>query len=53
MSGIAPTTTVLMHGLSSSCVLATITVLMATSAIVQRMATGGLIRLAQLLTGAA
>ncbi len=45
-----PTTTVLMNGLSSSCVLATITVLMATSAIVRRLVAGGLVRLTRLPT---
>ena len=47
-----PTTTVLMNGLSSSCVLATTTVPTATSPRVRRMATGGLIRLVPLPTGA-
>ncbi len=49
----APTTTVLMNGLSSSCVLASTTVPQATSADVRRMVTGGLIRLVLLLTGVA
>ena len=49
----APTTTVLMNGLSSSCVLASTTVPQATSADVRRMVTGGLARLAQLPAGAA
>ena len=53
MSGIAPTTTVLMNGLSSSCVLAATYVPTATSTNVRRMATGGLARLAPLPTGAA
>ncbi len=52
MSGIAPITTVLMNGLSSSCVLATTTVPTATSTHVRRVATGGLALLALLLTGA-
>ncbi len=52
MSGIVPTTTVLMNGLSSSCVLATTTVPTATSAGVRRMASGGLLRLDQLSAGA-
>jgi hypothetical protein len=47
-----PTTTVLMIGLSSSCVLATTAVPTATSSDVQRIATGGPVRLAQLPTGA-
>ncbi len=41
-----------MNGLSSSCVLATTTVPTATSASVRRLATGGLIRLDPLPTGA-
>ena len=47
------TTTVLMNGLSSSCVLASTAVPTATSAGVRRMATGGLARLAQPPPGAA
>ena len=41
-----------MHGLSSSCVLASTTVPTATSAGVRRMASGGLLRLDQLPAGA-
>ncbi len=47
-----PTITVLMNGLSSSCVLASTTVPTATSTYVRRVATGGLIRLVLLPTGA-
>ena len=47
-----PTTTVLMNGLSSSCVLAATTVPTATSPRARRMVTGGLARLAQLPAGA-
>ena len=50
---VALTTTVLMNGLSSSCVLASTTVPTATSTYVRRLATGGPVRLAQLPTGAA
>ncbi len=49
---VPPATTVLMHGLSSSCVLASTTVPTATSALVRWMAAGGLARLGQLPTGA-
>ncbi len=48
-----PTTIVSMNGLSSSCVLAATAVPMATSTRVRRMATGGLIQLVPLPTGAA
>ncbi len=48
-----PTTTVLMIGLSSSCVLAATAVPMATPTRVRRMATGGLARLVLLPPGAA
>ncbi len=48
-----PTTTVLMNGLSSSCVLASTLVPTATSPRVRWMATGGLIRLVPLPSGAA
>ncbi len=48
----SPTTTALMNGLSSSCVLATTAVPTATSTDVRRMATGGLARLGQLPAGA-
>ncbi len=47
-----PTTTVLMNGLSSSCVLVSTTVPTAISTDVRRVASGGLARLAQLPTGA-
>ncbi len=46
-----PTITVLMNGLSSSCVLATTTVPTAASPRVRRLATGGLLRLVPLPTG--
>ena len=52
MSGIVPTTIVLMNGLSSSCVLASTTVPTAHSTYVRRVATGGPVRLDQLPTGA-
>ncbi len=41
-----------MNGLSSSCVLATTTVLSATSPLVRRLASGGLVQLVPLPTGA-
>ena len=47
-----PTTTVLMNGLSSSCVLASTAVPTAHSTYVRRVATGGPVRLDQLPTGA-